>query len=40
MAALWERHVLAGAVGGVVGCVPVFRGHGMPEGLPCRSESA
>ena len=39
MAALVERHVLAGAIGGIVGCMAVVRGHCVPEGSYCTCEA-
>ena len=38
MSTLAYRHVLAGSKGGIVRCVSVIRGHGMPEGAPCLAQ--
>lgn len=40
MTALAERNVLPGAVGGIVGGMPVVRCHGVPEGTPCGPEAS
>lgn len=39
MATLAERHMLTGAIRGVVGGMSVIRGHSMPERAPCRSDT-
>lgn len=38
MAALIERHVLSGAIRGIVGGMAVVGGHGMPKRAPCLSD--
>lgn len=40
MTALIEGDMLASAVRGIVRCMTIIRGHRVPEGAPCRPQTA